>query len=57
MGKCGTCFIACVFGDVRESIGLPHDEEWLRDNAVSLYLSEKPHFNLDTERKVFKNNV
>ena len=57
MGKCGTCVIACVFRDVRESIELPDDGGWLRDNAVSLYFFEKPHFTLATERKVFKNNV
>ena len=35
----------------------PHNEEGHRDNAVSLYFLEIPHFTLVEEQKVFKNNV
>ena len=36
MGKCGTGVFMSVFCDARESIEWPHNEECLRDNAVSL---------------------
>ena len=36
---------------------LPYNEECLRDNAVSLYFLEIPHFILVEEQKVFEKNV
>ena len=36
MGKCRTDVFVSVFCDVRDSIELPYDGEWLRDSAVSL---------------------
>ena len=36
---------------------LRYDEEGHRDNAVSLYYLEIPHFTIVEEQKVFKNNV
>ena len=46
-----------VFCDTKESMDLPYDGECLRDNAVSLYFLEIPHFTLPEGPKVFKNNV
>ena len=46
-----------VFCDARESIELQHYRQCHRDNAVSLYFLEKPHFTLAKEPKVIKNNV
>ena len=46
-----------VFCDARESMDSSHNEEGHRDNAVSLYFLEIPHFTLVEEQKVFKNNV
>ena len=46
-----------VFCNARESMELRYDEECLRDNAVSLYYLEIPHFTLVEEPNVFKNNV
>ena len=57
MGKCGTGVFVSVFCNARESMELRHDEECLRDNAVSLYYLQIPHFTLVEEPKVFKNNV
>ena len=36
MGKCRTDVFMSVFYDAKESMELPHDEERLRDSAVSL---------------------
>jgi hypothetical protein len=57
MGKCRTGVFVSVFCNARESMELQHDKECLRDNAVSLYYLEIPHFTLVEEQKVFKNNV
>ena len=57
MGKCRTGVFVSVFCDVRESMELRYDGEWLRDSAVSLYYLEIPIFTLVGEAKVFKNNV
>ena len=57
MGKCRTGVFVSVFCNARESMDSPHNEEGHRDNAVSLYFLEIPHFTLVEEQKVFKNNV
>ena len=57
MGKCRTGVFVSVFCDARESMDSPHNGEGHRDNAVSLYFLEIPHFTLVEEQKVFKNNV
>ena len=57
MGKCRTSVFMSVFCDARESMDPSHNEEGHRDNAVSLYFLEIPHFTLVEEQKVFKNNV
>ena len=57
MGKCRTGVFLSVFCDARESMDSPRNEEGHRDNAVSLYFLEIPHFTLVEEQKVFKNNV
>ena len=57
MRKWQTDVFTSVFCDARESMEWPRDEECLRDNAVSLYFSEIPHFTRLEEPKVFKNNV
>ena len=57
LGKCRIEVIVSVFWDTRESMELLCDERCLRDNAVSLYLHKIPHFTLDKQPKVFKNNV
>ena len=57
MGKCRTGVFVSVFCNARESMELRYDGECLRDNAVSLYYLEIPHFTLVEEQKVFKNNV
>ena len=57
MGKCRTGVFVSVFCDARESMDSPHNKEGHRDNAVSLYYLEIPHFSLLEEQKVFKNNV
>ena len=57
MGKCRTDVFKSVFCDARVSMELPRDGECLRDNAVSLYFPEIPHFVLAEELKVFKNDV
>ena len=57
MGKCRTGVFVSVFCDARESMDSSHNEEGHRDNAVSLYFLEIPHFALVEEQKVFKNNV
>ena len=57
MGKCRTGVFVSVFCNARESMDSPHNEEGHRDNAVSLYYLEIPHFTLVEELKVFKNNV
>ena len=57
MGKCRTGVFVSVFCDARESMDSSHNEEGHRDNAVSLYFLEIPHFTLVEEQKVFKNNV
>ena len=57
MGKCRTGVFVSVFCNARESMELRYDEEGHRDNAVSLYYLEIPHFTIVEEQKVFKNNV
>ena len=57
MGKCRTGTFMSVFCDARGSMGLPYDEECLRDNAVPFYLFKTPHFTHVEKLKVFKNNV
>ena len=57
MGKCRNEVFVSVFCDARESMDSPHNRESHRDNAVSLYYLEIPHFTLVEEQKVFKNNV
>ena len=57
MGKCRTGVFVSVFCDARERMDSSHNEEGHRDNAVSLYFLEIPHFTLVEEQKVFKNNV
>ena len=57
MGKCRTDVFVSVFCNARESMELRYDEEGHRDNAVSLYYLEIPHFSLLEEQKVLKNNV
>ena len=57
IGKCRTGVFVSVFCDARDSMQLLYDEEFPNDNAVSLYYLEIPHFSLDEEQKVFKNNV
>ena len=57
MGKCRTGVFVSVLCNAREGMELRHDWECLRDNAVSLYYVEIPHFTLFGEAKVFKNNV
>ena len=57
MGKCRTDVFVSVFCDVRDSIELPYDGEWLRDSAVSLLNPWKTSFYLVEESKEFKNNV
>ena len=57
MGKCRTGVFVSVFCDARESMDSSHNEEGHRDNAVSLYFLEIPHFTLVEEQNVFKNNV
>ena len=57
MEKCRTGVFVSVFCDARESMDSPRNEEGHRDNAVSLYFLEIPHFTLVEEQKVFKNNV
>ena len=46
MGKCRTGVFVSVFCNARESMELQHDKECPRDNAVSLYYLEIPHFTL-----------
>ena len=57
MGKCRTGVFVSVFCDARERMDSSHNEEGHRDNAVSLYFLEIPHFTLVEEQKVLKNNV
>jgi hypothetical protein len=57
MARCQTGVFMSVFCDASESIELLYDRECLRNNAVSLYFLEIPHFTLAKEPKVFKNNV
>ena len=57
MGKCRADVFKSVFCDARDSMDFPHNEEGLRDSAVSLYFLEIPHFILVEEQNVFKNNI
>jgi hypothetical protein len=57
MGKCRTGVFVSVFCNARGSMELQCYEECVRDNAVSLYYLEIPHFTLVEEQKVFENNV
>ena len=57
MGKCQTDVFESVFCDARGSMDFRHDGECPRDNAVSWYFLEIPHFTLAKGLKVFKNNV
>ena len=57
MGKCRTGVFVSVFYDARDIMDFPHNGEGPRDNAVSWYFLEIPHFILVEEPKVFKNNV
>ena len=57
MGKCRTGVFVSVFCNARESMDSPHNGESHRDNAMSLYYLEIPHFTLVENLKVFKNNV
>ena len=57
MRKCRTDVFTSVFCNARGSMDIRHDGECPRDNAVSWYFLEIPHFTLLGEAKVFKNNV
>ena len=57
MRKCQTDVFVSVFCDVRDSMGVLYNREWLRDNAVSLYFLELLHFTLVEKLKVFKDSV
>ena len=57
MGKRRTGVFASVIYGAKRSMDLQHNEEGLRDNAVSLYFLEIPIFALFEYLKVFKNNV
>jgi hypothetical protein len=46
-----------VFCDARDNMDFPHNQEGLRDSAVSLYFLGIPHFILVEEPKMFQNNV
>ena len=57
VGKRRTGVFASVFCDARGSMELTYGGGCLRDNSVSLYFLEIPHFSLGKGPKVFKNNV
>ena len=55
--KYRTSVFMSVFCDAWGSMELTCDKQCPRDNAVSLYFLEIPHFNHLEELKMFKNNV
>ena len=55
--KYRTSVFMSVFCDAWGSMELTCDKQCPRDNAVSLYFLEIPHFTLPEGPKVFKNNV
>ena len=57
MGKRRTGVFASVIYGAKRSMDLQHNEEGLRDNAVTLYFLKIPIFALFEYLKVFKNNV